>query len=46
LELRLRDLHKANQKLATIVLPVRDIYKEIIDEITQQNGGTLIEVTA
>jgi hypothetical protein len=46
LELSLRDLHRANQQLASIVLPVRDIYKEIIDEITQQNGGSLIEVTA
>ena len=46
LELNLRELYKLNGKLAAIVLPVKEMYKEIIDEITLRNGGSLIEVMA
>lgn len=46
LEDKLREVYKINGKLASIVLPVKEMYKEIIDEITAQNGGTLIEVMA
>lgn len=44
LESQLNELYKANGKLASIVLPVKEMYKEIIDEITTQNGGSLVEV--
>lgn len=44
LEIHLRELYDLNGKLANIVLPVKEMYKEIIDEITIQNGGSLIEV--
>lgn len=46
LETELRELYELNGKLAAIVLPVRDMYKQIIDDITQANGGSLFEVTA
>ena len=46
LEVKLRDLYELNGRLASIVLPVKEMYKEIIDEITKLNGGTLVEVMA
>lgn len=46
LENSLRELYYLNGKLASIVLPVKEMYKEIIDEITAANGGSLIEVMA
>lgn len=46
LEKELRHLYELNGKLAAIVLPVRDMYKQIIDDITKANGGSLFEVTA
>ncbi len=46
LELDLRQLYETNGKLASIVLPVKEMYKEIIDEITEKNGGRLIDLKA
>lgn len=46
LESELRELYTLNGKLASIVLPVKEMYKEIIEEITQKNGGSLVEVRA
>lgn len=46
LETQLAELYKVNGKLASIVLPVKEMYKEIIDELTAQNGGSLVEVMA
>ena len=46
LEAQLGELYRANGKLASIVLPVKEMYKEIIDELTTQNGGALVEVMA
>jgi len=46
LEIHLRELYELNGKLASIVLPVRKMYKDIIDEITRNNGGTLLEIKA
>jgi len=46
LETNLRELYTLNGKLASIVLPVKEMYKEIIEEITEQNGGSLVEVMA
>ena len=45
LEAHLRELYELNGKLASIVLPVKQMYKEIIDDITSSNGGSLIEVS-
>jgi len=46
LENHLIKLSQLNSKLATIVLPVKEMYKEIIDDITASHGGSLIEVLA
>jgi len=46
LEVKLKDLYYLNGRLASIVLPVKQMYKDIIDEITKINGGSLIEVMA
>ena len=46
LENNLLELSSLNVRLASIVLPVKEIYKEIIDEITASNGGSLLEVRA
>jgi predicted RNase H-like nuclease (RuvC/YqgF family) len=46
LERELKHLYYLNGKLGSIVLPVKEMYKEIIDEITAANGGRLIEVMA
>ena len=46
LEVHLRELYELNGKLASIVLPVKEMYRQIIDEITQDNGGMLFEVRA
>ncbi len=46
LEKHLLELSKLNAKLASIVLPVKEMYKEIIDDIAIANGGSLIEVRA
>jgi hypothetical protein len=46
LETKLKELYLLNGKLASIVLPVRQMYKDIIDDITAINGGSLIEVMA
>ncbi|HFU75084.1 MAG TPA: hypothetical protein ENK66_02455 [Arcobacter sp.] len=46
LESHLRELYELNGKLASIVLPVKEMYRSIIEDITKSNGGTLIEVKA
>ena len=46
LETQLKELYYLNGKLASIVLPVKEMYKDIIDEITAANGGSLVEVMA
>ncbi len=46
LEDELRTLYKLNAKLASIVLPIQQMYKEIVDELTAQSGGNIIELKA
>ena len=46
LEEELRKLYTLNSKLAAIVLPVRQMYKEIVDDLTEMNGGSLIDIRA
>jgi DNA repair exonuclease SbcCD ATPase subunit len=46
LEEHLRELYDLNGKLASIVLPVKQMYKQIIDDISAINGGSLFEVIA
>ncbi len=46
LENELKNLYELNGKLASIVLPVRQMYKEMVDELTASSGGNLIDVKA
>jgi len=44
LEDELRELYELNGKLASIVLPVKQMYSEIIEEIEKYNGGNLVDI--
>ena len=44
LENELKKLYTLNTKLASIVLPLKKMYKDIVDDLTAQNGGNIIEV--
>ena len=46
LEAKLKELYLLNGKLGSIVLPVKEMYKDILDDIKSVNGGSLIEVMA
>ncbi len=46
IEIKLKELYALNGRLGSIVLPVKEMYKEIIEDIKKTNGGTLIEVMA
>ena len=46
LENELKNLYDLNRKLAMIVQPIQEMYKEIVDEITEVNGGSLFNVKA
>jgi hypothetical protein len=46
LEVELKSLYDLNKKLASIVLPVQQMYKELVEEITVANGGNIFDVKA
>lgn len=46
LEKELKNLYKLNRKLALIVEPIQQMYKEIVNEITEKNGGNIFHVKA
>lgn len=46
LENKLKNLYELNRKLALIVQPIQQMYREIVDEITEVNGGSLFDVKA
>lgn len=46
IEKELKELYKVNRQLATIVLPIQQMYKDIVEEISDQNGGNLLNVKA
>jgi hypothetical protein len=46
LEVELRELYTLNKKLAAIVLPVQQMYKDLVSEITAVNGGQLFDIKA
>lgn len=46
LENELKRLYELNRKLAAIVLPVQQMYKDLVDEISVQNGGNIFDVKA
>ncbi len=46
LEAELKRLYELNRKLAMIVQPIQQMYKDIVDEITDNNGGNFFNVKA
>ena len=46
LEVELKELYELNKKLASIVLPVQQMYKDLVSEITAANGGKIFDIKA
>lgn len=46
LENELKTLFELNRKLSLIVQPIQQMYKEIVDDITEKNGGSFFHVKA
>lgn len=46
LEGELKTLYALNSELAAIVLPVQQMYKDMVEDIKNQNGGNLFDVKA
>jgi len=46
LEEHLKELYELNGKLASIVLPIKQMYSDIISEIQKHTGGKFIEINA
>jgi predicted nucleic acid-binding Zn-ribbon protein len=46
LEIELKSLYDLNKRLASLVLPVQQMYKELVEEITTANGGNIFDVKA
>lgn len=46
LETELKNLYELNRKLALIVQPIQQMYKDIVDDITEKNGGNFFHVKA
>ena len=44
LEVQLKELYELNKKLASIVLPVQRMYKDLVAEITEVKGGQLFDI--
>ena len=46
LEIELKELYELNRKLASIVLPVQQMYKDLVSEIAEANGGKFFDIKA
>ena len=46
LEIELKELYELNRRLASIVLPVQQMYKDLVSEITAANGGKIFDIKA
>lgn len=46
LEEKLKELYSLNKRLASIVLPVQQMYKDLVEEISNANGGTTFDLKA
>jgi DNA repair exonuclease SbcCD ATPase subunit len=46
LEEELKTLYKLNARLASIVLPIQKMYKDIVEDLTAHTGGNIIEIKA
>ena len=45
-EIQLKEKYELNKKLASIVLPVQRMYKDLVSEITEVKGGQLFDIKA
>ena len=46
LEVQLKELYELNKKLASIVLPVQQMYKDLVSEISAVHGGQVFDIKA
>lgn len=46
LEIELKELYELNKRLASIVLPVQQMYKDLVSEISAANGGNFFDIKA
>ena len=46
LENELKELYELNKRLASIVLPVQQMYKDLVSEIAIANGGNFFDIKA
>ena len=46
LEDELKNLYELSKRLASIVLPVQQMYKELVEDITAVNGGNIFDIKA
>lgn len=46
LETELVRLYESNKRLAALVLPVQQMYKELVEEVTNANGGQIFDIKA
>ncbi|MGB5792766.1 hypothetical protein [Poseidonibacter sp.] len=46
LEAELLKLYESNKRLASLVLPVQQMYKDLVEEITNANGGQIFDIKA
>jgi len=46
LENNLKDLYELNKKLSSIVLPIQNMYKELVNEFSSVNGGRIFDIKA
>ena len=44
--MKLDGFDELNKKLANIVLPIKQMYKELLDEISEQSGGQIFDIKA
>ncbi|WP_198305156.1 hypothetical protein [Arcobacter vandammei] len=46
LENNLKELYELNKKLSNIVLPIQNMYKELVTEFSSVNGGRIFDIKA
>lgn len=46
LEKNLKDLYELNIRLSAIVLPLQDMFKELVEEFSGVNGGRIFDIKA
>ncbi len=46
LENNLKELYELNRKLSNIVLPIQNMYKELVGEFSSANGGRIFDIKA